>query len=462
MRLTFVDDADDRYKYIVEACQPPVEYAPVFPRPVDPLSYSDWVTAAKAYKGELIIVLDLDLGLSDEDLPKKCAEFQIGDVEQAAIRADHGFHQWQGLLLAREAIRNEGMRPLLIAIASSAGNLEAKNRLLRTYVTECSNQAVRIISTNEAITSSIAASTCLAKVTAEYAAAFPPTVGDLHTVDWRTLRGRALALCAEKVSELERSDVHWPHHLPHGEHAYSDPSEQHTAAVEWAKRELSVQFPQVNHAPLYSWPKLGDALAVPLRAILTFESGATDLSAAVYAIHSRLSHDVRSEVDAIVGIGADVGRTTRLQHDYLWFNVIAVGRGLTKLAEGFFHLVREEGKKLLPGTTCRGEFTATFCECDAGIRIDVLQSTVYWHAPSLPDESSNFRERFQIRPVGLPAPDKAETAVAQAYEYLRCAGAEITVDGNGRLRAEILAETIDLPCRSGQAWIVRSGAPNES
>lgn len=457
MRLVFVENEADRLKHIREACLTrDVELLGdgIFPFPVNARSYSNWIKAVRAYSGELILVLDLDLEVQ-KTLEEQCRELSIDADELATIQSNHGRQYWQGFLLAREAIKNEDIRPLVVAIASTVDSPQAKIRFLESYVAACLNQSVRIFQVGEAIESGEAANRCLDLVVQEYATAFPLATRDLSSVDWRGLRLRALDLCSKKAPSLERGDVHWAHHAPHGEHAYGEIPNIVTAAVESVRTELSAVFPQVKQLPFYSWSKLKERVTAPIRAILTFESGSADLSAAVYAINATVSHHVRSEVDVFVTVGPDIGRATRLRHDYLWFNVIAVGQGLSKLADGFSHVVAEKRKGLSAETECRGEFTAAFVELESGMRVDVLQRIVCWHASRGADGGSCIKERFLIEAKGLPVPETAKRIVSQAYEDLRNAGANIVVDHIGRLQAEISAEAMSLPIGIGQVWIVR-------
>jgi hypothetical protein len=260
---------------------------------------------------------------------------------------------------------------------------------------------------------------------------------------WRRLRKSALAICKELGNKSGQK--FWAHHLPYGGDFVGDKFKTMQSWTGDLKRSLLQIASEIEMFPDYGW--VHDTIDAiqgweqpPIRALAQFTPESKDLSAAIYLLKKDVRRNTQDTQEQKVKVRFASSLTMRpfdLKHDYLWFNISAVGRGLFILAESFrgeINKVLREDKKIdeLPVKCTGGRIFWRMTELDKGkklgLQIEVEQYLIGWSVSD--DRRWEKYPCFMRYKYPLPDPEKAKGIAKDAYDYIKRSGARLlTKDG---------------------------------
>jgi|SRR5215213_329306 len=281
-----------------------------------------------------------------------------------------------------------------------------------------------------------------------------PRASEIDLDTWKRLRKSALAICKELG--YKSGQKYWAHHLPYGGDFSGDKFEKIQTWTGDLKRALLQIASEIEEFPDYGWEHdTIDAIQgweqPPVRALAQFTPEAKDLSAAIYLLKKDVRRNTQDTQDQKVKVRFASSLTMRpfdLKHDYLWFNISAVGRGLFLLAEslkGEINKVLKGTKKLdeLPVKCTGGRIFWRMTELDKdeklGLQIEVEQYLIGWSVSS--DMIWKNYPCFMRCKYPLPDPGKATGVVKDAYDYIKRSGARL-ITNDGTLTIDIEAKVI--------------------
>jgi hypothetical protein len=268
---------------------------------------------------------------------------------------------------------------------------------------------------------------------------------------WKRVRKESLRICRKLGNPSEVGHKYWAHHLPYGGDGYlwTDKDKVH----EWTKalkEGLTKVAPEIDAFPDHGWQYETEGGVQgwdkpPLRAIAQFDSPGKDLSAAIYLIKKDVRRIALSDTKIRFASSLTMQPET-LKHDYLWFNVSALAKGLFTLGQSF----RGEVNKVVEGTRTLddlpvpcygGRIFWSISEVtegeNCGLSIDVHQYLIGW---SVEAELQQW-PCFMRAKYALPQPRDAAKAVQEAYDYIERCGAQLAVN-DGTLNIRIKAKVV--------------------
>ena len=160
MNIALIEDTAIRKSFVLSSIEalrqayPGLSLSDSLPFPLDEDNYSETIAKIDTLSGGLILLLDLDLSiqspLSDFALPMR----DLMPSEVRIIDEVVGSKYWPGLLIGRQAIKNERLRPLVISIVSSVPRPRRPQEYLETIVARANDKHIKILNYSAPIESS--------------------------------------------------------------------------------------------------------------------------------------------------------------------------------------------------------------------------------------------------------------------------------------------------------------------
>ncbi len=286
-----------------------------------------------------------------------------------------------------------------------------------------------------------------------------PRASELDAVEWNAIRATARELLVQiGTAHLEgRDDFVWIHHAKNG--GNEDPVFTNAATLVY--ESLAEKVTCTRQFPTDAWDLRADgapsSMLVPAwerpprRAIVQFDHYARDLSTALMLIHAHTPKVVGTQ-PIHVHMYFKTSIAQRLTHDYLWFNVSQVGRGLIALLQGFVgiagdHICPQTAQPVKKWGVSYTEAGVDWIVCERveesfmGIEITVAQ---YLKGRVSFSADDTFDAVGEI----LPFPDSAQVTermkrIIEAYKLFERAGAVVSRTGTGALQIRIAAHLVD-------------------
>jgi len=248
----------------------------------------------------------------------------------------------------------------------------------------------------------------------------PTELGHLDAAEWEALR-----LSTHKVADSYGTENTlgaeggWVHHLPGG----GDYKLNYKYAFEGTQLLRTGSLHPVTKVPLqvpdHLWTGAPRWKFPPLRAIAQRTPESLDLS----RFFHHLSIDAMSRATGRVHI-AICYPAGAFKHDYLWFNVVALGEGLIRLSDGFV------GEMIKASTYGRVMWAVreVVDGDNKGVEV-VVRQFVELDFPETESTNAGKVNRGQIglSPCGVFVPKALSTkSIAEAHEYFKNAGALVT------------------------------------
>lgn len=471
MNVVFVDDAESRIRHLKRVLDKrEFSYVRIldFPFPVDGTTYQAWIQRCQEYSGPLAIILDLDLAWS-ADFDDVVARGWLTPMHEGEVEFWKGSGlgtYWQGLLLAREALLNPQARPLAIIFASNAAlHLTRLAEQLRAKLAGriASNAGFEVLA--YPVESEGTAEDALKKakkLLSEYPGGLDASIAAFTAGVWRKLRTSSLELCQAKQRSYGFGHPFWAHHTPHG--AEMDlGGDPYRAALFEVRDELAADNRALQMLPLCAWSESVAWQNPPIRALAQFDGRARDLSTALHLISEDANRRELVSVYLMLTsdlVPADERYHGKLKHDYLWFNICALGKGLLELVDCFQGVVRDEMQK--DERLKKGLVTWVVAERESGVQIEVKQRLRRWYGD---DESAEERSTvhwqfgdrlcFCEEPVTPPEqPQPGHSRLGEAYGSLTSVGGRTVVSEAG-FQINITSQCFQI---GGQdIWLVAEG-----
>jgi len=240
----------------------------------------------------------------------------------------------------------------------------------------------------------------------------PTAIGELTCRQWGHLRENIKqAVLDYSRKQNMGEDKTWAHHLPTGGDAASNWTSKMDDAIA-ALRAACVH--PVTKAPLtlpaFVWsddfePRWGFP---PIRGLAQVDDRGHDLSRFFYHLQTHISGKWISHMDVLLTypVGA-------FKHDYLWFNVVALGEAMLRLAEGFV------GECLKAGGGVKGTMMWAVSEFDGenkGVEI-VVRQFLTLDFPEQVEKDFGIVDRVRFVPRNV-----ATKIVPEAYDFFDKAG----------------------------------------
>jgi len=231
-------------------------------------------------------------------------------------------------------------------------------------------------------------------------------LSDYDSKQWNKLRGEAWDLCVDVMNDYKLiGHPLFAHHLDSGGESWTEEEYKTVgrAVTGKIKGQMSHDFSEINYLPDHRWYSRTSIGGVepwerpPLRALIQFDNWGCDITSAFEVAEGALKlESVSLTIEYHEG---------GISGDYLWFNVSSIISGLSALAIGFTGKVREEAGKN------RGKLVWSLEEKteDKSFKISVEQ-------------------QINSKAIPLPELDSASNKVAAAYNRMKSAGAELSVE----------------------------------
>jgi len=223
MNIALIEDTPIRQSFVLNAIEalrssyPDAVLATGVPFPLDEDNYSAGISAISSLSGGFIVLLDLDLSiestLSEFTLPVK----DLSESERRVIEEVVGSKYWPGLLIGRQAITNERLRPLVVSIVSNVSRPRRPQEYLESVVARTVDKRIAIQNYSASIESDEDAK----KVLAEALKTFKELSGQTNALQ-RVWKRTANWFVDDREVELGVDSV--PHSLlrKHNWRAYKD------------------------------------------------------------------------------------------------------------------------------------------------------------------------------------------------------------------------------------------------
>lgn len=256
----------------------------------------------------------------------------------------------------------------------------------------------------------------------------PTELGNLGPSSWNVLRSRAweAGTRCDSANEWGYHDGSWVHHLPGGGKEPSGPNRFTPRGTN--SLQTDCQNPLTGlplRIPPHFWELEPRWKSPPVRAIVQRDAWGRDLSRFFYHVrwfvYQRISD--RLVFEASYPVGA-------FKHDYLWFNVVALGEAMVRMAEGFEHEMAKAAAKghlmwtvreVLPGPTKGLDGDRPGLEM-------IVRQIVNLDFPETVEAKAGIAERGKAdgSPCGafIPKSD-AKKALREAHEFFERAGATV-------------------------------------